>query len=178
MSTRPKVRSRKDAECGKCGAQIKKGVDRRLTFAVGYRGFERTRCMKPACYPKPSERESSMLATVYAAQEENDVHGCETYDDLIQCRDAVVEAIREVASEYEGNEMYEVNEDLQERVSTLESAEQELESWEPEGDEPTEDEDEWSVDGDDYDTFEEAHDAWILAARESLDTAINDLELP
>ena len=47
---------RKDGlTCGKCGAAIVKGQDRRRTFAVGFRGWEQTRCMRPECTPTRAE---------------------------------------------------------------------------------------------------------------------------
>ena len=59
----------------------------------------------------------------------------------------------------------------------LNSAAEALEQWEPE-DEPEEDAGEWTIDGVDYTDFEEAQAAWLEAARESLQTAIDEMELP
>jgi hypothetical protein len=55
----------------------------------------------------------------------------------------------------------------------LNSAADELEMWEPEEEEPTED-DEYDEETD----FQEAHEAWLGAARESLQAAIDGMELP
>lgn len=170
---------RKDWVCGKCGKQIKKGVDGRLSFAVGFRGFERTRCLDTACYPTRAERESSALSSVYDAVDSVNFDGAETLDDLQSIRDDVAAAIREVAEEYESNEMYEVNYDLQERAETLNAAADDLEGWEPEEDEPEEDDpDSWEVDGNDTGDFEEAHNEWLDAAKQSLQDTINGLDLP
>ena len=67
-------RVRKPGKCEKCGVEIKVG-DPAVRYAVGFRGATRTRCAKHECLPKPSERESSLVADLYAAQEEADVDG-------------------------------------------------------------------------------------------------------
>lgn len=157
-------RVRKPGKCGKCGLEINKG-DPAVRFSVGFRGFTQTRCTKPECYPKPSERESSLVADVYAAQEGVDLSTAGNLEDLTQARDDMVTATQEVAGQYEDSEMYDRNEDLQERAETLNSAAEALEQWEPEGEEP---------EGGDA----EAYEVWLEAARESLQGAIDEMELP
>ena len=130
---------RKDWTCGKCRQPIRKGIDGRLSFAVGFRGYEQTRCLRPECKPTRSELESSAVATVYAAQDDIDYDSLQSVDDLTEARDSVVEACNEVAEEYSSNEMFDINEDLQERAQILEDAASELENWEPEGEEPVSD---------------------------------------
>jgi len=156
-------RVRKSGTCEKCGLEIKVG-DPAVRFAVGFRGMTRTRCTKPECFPKPSERESSLVADAYAAQEEVDLSTAGGLEDLETARDDVVTAVREVAGQYEDSEMFDRNEDLQERAETLNTAADTLEEWEPEDEEPEED--------------EEAQAAWLEAARESLQAAIDEMELP
>jgi hypothetical protein len=168
---------RKPGTCEKCGLEIKKG-DPAVRFSVGFRGATRTRCTKSTCFPKPSERESSLVADVYAAQEEADVEGAESLDDLHEVRDAVAEAAREVAGQYEDHPMFESNYDFQERADMLNNAADELDQWEPAEDEPNEDEEEWTVDGTDYTDYEEARTAWLSTARSSLEAAIDQMELP
>lgn len=171
-------RVRKVTECEKCGDKIWIGQPA-VKFAVGFRGRTRTRCAKPECFPKPSERESSLVSSAYAAQEDADVDGAASLEDLNTVRDEVAGAVREVASEYESSEMFEKNYDLQERADLLNSAADTLEEWEPEDEEPTEeDRNTWEHAGTEYPTFEEAHDAWLDTARDSLSSAINDMELP
>ena len=157
---------RKDWTCDKCGAPIRKGVDGRVSFTVGFRGFERTRCTKPECYPTPSERESSAVASVYAAQEAADFSTAASLEDLEQMVQDVADACEEVASEYESNEMYEINADLQERAETVRQAGEDLRSSWADGleDEPTEDD--FDEDADE-DEFETAHDEWLEQAREA-----------
>jgi hypothetical protein len=156
-------RVRKPGKCEKCGLEIKVG-DPAVRFAVGFRGFTRTRCTKPECFPKPSERESSLVADLYAAQEELDLSTAGTLEELEQARDDIANAAREVATQYEDSEMFEKNYDLQERADMLNNAADELENWEPEGEEPEEDADEYET--------------WIDAARSSLESAINEMETP
>lgn len=170
---------RKPASCEKCGAEIKVG-DPAVKFAVGFRGHTRVRCAKSECFPKPSERESSMVSGAYAAQEDADVDSASSLEELEQVRDDVAEATREVASEYEMSEMYERNYDLQERAEMLNSAADELESWEPADEEPSEDDEDstWDIAGTEYSDFDEAHEAWLSEARASLQEAIDGMELP
>lgn len=171
----------KNWTCGKCGAAIVKGQDGRISFAVGFRGREQTRCTRPECRPTRSELESSAVSSVYAAQDDIDYMTLHTLEDLTGARDAVVDATREVASEYESNEMYDINEVLQERVEMLNSAAEELEGWEPEDDEPSKDdydEDDKDDEDDESLSFEDAHGDWLEAARESLREAIDGMELP
>jgi len=169
---------RKATTCEKCGDPIGVGSPA-VKFAVGFRARTRVRCTKSECFPKPSERESSMVSSVYAAQEDADVSTADSLNDLEQIRDDIATATREVAEEYENSEMFERNYDLQERAETLNGAADELENWEPAEDSPDDDtEGPWKIGGTEYADYEEAHTAWLEAARESLDSAINEMELP
>ena len=168
-------RVRKPGKCGKCGLEIKVG-DPAIRFAVGFRARPRTRCTKSECFPKPSERESSLVADVYAAQEEVDLSTAGGLEDLETARDYVVSAIQEVAGQYEDSEMYDKNYDLQERAEMLNSAADELEGWEPEQEEPTPDN--WKDAYSNYVSFENAHEQWLTDTRESLQDAIDGMELP
>lgn len=169
---------RKPGHCEKCGKEIKVG-DPAIRFAVGFRGYTRTRCDQIACFPKPSERESSLVSSAYAAQEDANVDDAFTLEELEEIRTTVADAIREVASEYEENPMFDSNYDLQERVDVLNAAADIVDEWEPADDQPEEDEDgPWTIGICDYNTFDEAHDAWLQAARESLQSTIDEVELP
>lgn len=200
---------RKDGlTCGKCGKEIKKGVDRRRTFAVGYRGWEQTRCMDAACTPTRAERESSAVASVYDVIDGIDFDSLTEVGEFEEARDSVAEALRGVASEYEENEMFEINYDLQERAETLNSSADEIEGWEPENEAPEPDSDEYheqecetcagtgEIHEDDYTDPEDCEDcggtgtldaesdfdsdleAWLEETRASLEDAINSLETP
>lgn len=155
---------RKQWTCGKCKDTINVG-EPAVKFAVGFRGRTQVRCSKRECFPKPSERESSLVAGAYAAQEDVDVESATSLEDLENIRNDVTEAVREVAGEYEQSEMFEQNYDLQERADILNSSADDLEGWEP-GDEEPEDQD-----SDEY-------AVWLVDARDSLQSAINDMELP
>lgn len=194
---------RKDWTCGKCRRPIRKGVDGRISFAVGFHGYEQTRCTRPECQPTRSELESSAVATVYAAIDGADLDVAATSEELQSIRDDIVAACEEVADEYESNEMYEINYDLQERAEMIRSAGDELSNWTPEEDEPVEEDyvdeecsecggsgttenDEADCDecggtgyiGEQTEPFEDAHDEWLTNARESLREAIDGMELP
>ena len=164
-------KSRKVWNCSSCHEEIPVGSPV-ISFAVGFRGWEQKRCSKPGCYPTPSQRESSLVATVYAAQENADIASAGCLDDLYAIRDEIADACDEVADEYESNEMYDINYDLQERAEAIRSAGDELRNWEPENDEPEEDP-EWDGD-DDEPSFED----WMEESRESLQEAINNMQLP
>lgn len=159
--------------CGNCKSPIVKGKDRRRTFAVGFRGYEQTRCMKPECTPSRSELESSAISGVYAAIDGLNVQNMHTVDDFEAARDEVVEACEEVADEYESNEMFEVNEMLQERAETIRSAADELSNWVPDNEAPDEDDER-----DEDVTYEEAMAAWLEETRDSFQEALNNMEMP
>lgn len=168
---------RKTTACEKCHDPINVGQPA-VKYAVGFRGRTQVRCSKSACFPKPSERESSLVSSVYAAQEDVDTSTAMNVEDLETIRDDVATATREVAGEYEDSEMFEKNYDLQERAETLNSAADSLDEWEPSEEEPSRDDEEWTVDGTEYDNFDDAHAAWLEAARQSLSAAIDEMELP
>jgi hypothetical protein len=166
-------KSRKEWTCGKCREIIPVG-SKVIRFTVGFRGRPQERCSKSECFPKPSDRESSAVSSVYFAQEEADPYECKTLDDLYACRDEVASAAEEVADEYESNEMFERNYDLQERAEILRGAADELSGWEPENDEPTED----SWNPEEFKTFQHEWEAWLEEAQESLKAAIDEMDLP
>lgn len=139
------TRSRKPYKCEKCGDEIPKGSPYKW-FTVGFRSrYPHVRCTKFSCEPKPSERESSQMATVLAAMESaQDQIGAlddspEIIDQFDDIRSGVVEALNEVADIYEeadqnfgggGNtEMGEKAEELRDAANTLES--ESIETGEP-----------------------------------------------
>ena len=156
-------KTRKEWTCDKCGKTIKKGEERR-TWAVGFRGRKQNRCMDcPA--PLTSELESSAVSSVYAAIEGADFDTATTKEDLDEMIGDITGAIDEVASDYESNEMFEKNYDLQERVDTLNAASSELFGW----DDSLDDEPEEGT---------EEHDEWMENARQTARDAVDGLELP
>lgn len=133
-------------KCGRCGDPLPKGSSY-LTFAVGFRGYDQFRCMKSACYPKPSERESSLVASILSAQEgaTENIGGIEwqgSAEEIISSlegeRDSVVEAIDEVRQQYEdADEAMGGHQGANyERAETLQSSMDELSNWTADSDEP------------------------------------------
>ncbi len=134
-------KSRKDqGACGKCKEELPVG-SAYLYFYVGFRSpLKRVRCMKPGCFPKPSERESSMVADIYAAQEafEDQIDSLESWEDIRAALDEVVSAANEVADQYEsaaedanGNVF---NQDNIDRADNIRAAAEELENLDAEAD--------------------------------------------
>lgn len=165
-------KSRKIWRCRKCGVEIPKG-SRVIRFTVGFRGRPQERCSKPECYPLPSERESSLVADVYAAQESVDFSTAQSKEDIDNMIQDVISACEEVVGQYEENPMYDNNYDMQERADQIRSAGEELENWsdslddEPEQGEYERDED-----------FEIRLEEWMVEARDAAESAVNDMELP
>lgn len=164
-------KSRKEWKCGNCGETIPKG-SKVLHFSVGFRGREQHRCEKVACFPRRSDLESSLVSGAYAALEDVDLSGAESLEDIQSALGEAADGIEEVASEYEGNEMFEANADLQERVDVLNAAAEELQNWEPSESEPDED------DFDDDDEYEEAMSVFMDTAREEAGDLLDQVELP
>ena len=96
-------KSRKPGTCEKCGTDLPVGSEYRW-FTVGFRSHhKRVRCMQPECAPKDSERESSLLAEVYAAREnaEEQIANASDAEEMQSIIEEYAEAVREVASQYE-----------------------------------------------------------------------------
>lgn len=127
-------RSMKPNTCGKCGIDLPKG-SAYLWWSPGFRSrVKKVRCLNRDCYPKDSERESSLLADVYAAREhaEDRIYNCDDAEEMQEIVNDYAEAIREVAGQYEeamtddnGNVW---NTMAEERYEALESAADEVES--------------------------------------------------
>lgn len=171
---------------GPCGARgcekvLVKG-DPYLWFKVGFRSrYKHVRCVDH--FPRASERESSMVASVLAAQEDfaDQIGSLESVDDIRSAIEAVAEAAREVASEYETASTDQNgtvwNTDAEERYNTLESAADELDSWQPDEDEPTEcDEHNEITEG--CDDCASNVEEWLEALRTSASDAVDGMELP
>jgi hypothetical protein len=168
------AKARKEWTCGKCGDTVKVG-EPVLSFSVGFRGREQRRCTKPGCYPTREELESSMVSSVYGVIDAADWDGDGSFESIQATLEEVVEVIREVAGEYENSEMFDKNEDLQQRAETLNAAADEIEAWQPDEDKP-----DWIMD--EYrlakSKFEDALDTWLGAARESAKDRVEGVELP
>jgi hypothetical protein len=176
-------KSRKVWTCGKCGRELPVGSTV-LSFTVGFRGREQKRCDQPDCYPKASERESSRVADVYAAIEGVDFSSASSLKDIQSGVQEVIDALEEVGNEYESNEMYDINQDLQDRANTLIDAASELSDWESGlEDEPQESDYESQIgeeltEEESRDMYEDDHDAWIETAAQAAMDAIEGITLP
>jgi hypothetical protein len=121
-------------KCGRCGVELPKGSGY-LWWTVGFRSnYKYKRCLKPECYPRPSERESSKFVTVLSAQEnfEDTIDGLEDKEDIEAAVQEVGAAVREIAEEYrEAADAWEHgNYELEEKADHYEGQADELESWE------------------------------------------------
>lgn len=132
-------KSRKDqGQCSRCRCALPVGSGY-LYWMPGFRSnYKIVRCLKVSCFPKPSERETSKVATILAAQE-NSAEVIDDACDVEEVETAVQEvgnSIREVADEYqEALDAWEHgNEQLQEKVDHYETQAEELENWSYEGD--------------------------------------------
>lgn len=168
------AKARKVWTCGKCGTTINVG-EPVLSYSVGFRGYEQRRCDKKECYPTRSERESSMVSSVYDAIDSADWSSANEVSDLQEMLGDIAGVMREVAGDYENSEMFERNPDLQERAEMLNSGADDLEGWEPQESEPQEDnKDTW----DGHSTFEDAHLAWFETVRAEAQQVADEAETP
>jgi hypothetical protein len=169
--------------CGSCGTEVNAG-DPYLWYTVGFRsGFKRVRCTKPECYPRPSDRESSKLASIYSAQEnaESSIASLDNPDSLVDDIETILnelaDEITAVAEEYREaavnpNTGVTFNTDAEERADTLESGADELRSFSPDSEMPEVDE------GEDETTIAEAKLDWIEEVKAEAIDAINSMEMP
>lgn len=164
--------------CQKCGIQILPGMPYRF-FVKGFRSkFKHIRCMKPECSPTRADRESSMLAEIYAAIDDASFMGMESLEEIKGVLEEVASVARDLAEQYATASVNQntgavFNVDAEERGQQLESYADDLDSWDPSEDEPEEPtEDNW--DDQEFDTLEEAVDAWKEKHNEWLDQCIDE----
>lgn len=132
VSTADKTRPLPNRTCSKCHVEIKPG-DPYLYWEPYFRSNTITvRCMKAECFPRPSERESSLMAEVLSAQESaeaqlNDLSSAEDASFFESIRDEVAEAVESVKDQYtEAAEAFNGQGPNQEKADELESAYDEL----------------------------------------------------
>ncbi|QPX62614.1 hypothetical protein SEA_WOLLYPOG_63 [Arthrobacter phage Wollypog] len=173
-------------KCGKCGVELPKGSGY-VWWTMGFRSNHKyKRCLKPECFPRPSERESSKFVTILSAQENfaDNIDSLETKDDIEAAVQEVGSAVREVADEYyEALDLWpNGNEQLQEKYDHYESQASEIESWQSSG------ADEWDL----CDAHEESDreseevqeceqcnanfEEWIEAIRDEAREAVDNIE--
>jgi hypothetical protein len=140
-----KKAAKDQGKCEKCGDALPVGSAYRW-YSVGFRShYKHRRCMKHTCTPRTSELESSLLSSVYAAQEDAEgALGGDPEEDTSSLSDAlssVAEAAREVAEQYRTqDESFGGGgaTESAERADSLEEYADNLESWSaPESDRPT-----------------------------------------
>lgn len=127
-------KSRKDqGTCGKCGDPLPAGTGYLCWYPQFRSNYKKVRCLKPECFPRPSERESTYAATILAAQEafHDNVAGLDSPDDIEAAVQEVADAIDGVKGEYEGalDAWEHGNEQLQEKVDHYEDQHSELDGW-------------------------------------------------
>lgn len=162
-------KARKDqGPCETCGREIKAG-DPYKHYAVGFRGRKRCRC-STCPDPRPSERESSKMSAVYAAQEEYDEASVMTLADARQAVEDFTTAVEEVAQEYRdaGDAMGSAGEEMISKADDLDNVVSDLQNFDlpsaPEGYEPEDD--------------EELREDYLDEVRAAVGAAINEAELP
>ena len=133
-------KSRKDqGECGRCHTPLPKGTGYLYWLPYFRSNYKAVRCLNEKCFPPPSERESSKVSTIMAAQEAFDasIDELDTRDDIIAAVQEVADAIEEVRGEYDDalSSWEYGNEALQEKVDHYESQHSELDGWEPDAEE-------------------------------------------
>lgn len=123
--------------CSKCRTAINPG-DGYLYWEPYFRSnFKQVRCLKSECYPRPSERESSLMSSVLAAQEAvedalQDLSGAEDASFFNDLAGDVVSALEEVIDQYreaDGNFGGGGSSASGERADELEDAKSEVESF-------------------------------------------------
>ena len=141
-------RANKDqGKCEKDGTLLPKGSAYRW-WTKGFRSrYKHVRCMKPTCTPRPSELESSLLASVYAAQEDAQPRLSALYSDVVDNADELTQALQEILEDVaaatddvvqqyrDQDEQFGGggNTDSAERADTLEAAAEALREWQPDG---------------------------------------------
>lgn len=140
-------------------------------FNRGSRFFRHAECG----YPARSELSYSKMGTLWDAMDGFDVSGCTSADDIKSELEAVAQAARDVASEYEasadsimaafpsGNQ---TSEACTATADELNGYADELESWEPD--------DEFDVGDYTGDDAEEASEAWLEDCRQSAQDKVNE----
>lgn len=173
-------RAQKDqGKCGHCGITLPPGVPYRH-FTVGFRSRSKNvRCMKVECSPTRAERESSKLAEIYAAIDDASFDGCETTEGIKSVLEQVAEVARGLSEEYAEASVNQntgavFNVEAEERGQTLEAYADELESWDPDEEEPEKPEDE--DDEKAMTEYEELHGVWVDAAQNSAREALEETD--
>ncbi len=168
------AKSRAEYTCGHHPTHVIPAGSGYRWFKVGFRGRKQFRCLDH--YPSNSSRESSMLATVYAAQEdaEANLRALPVSDDhsaISEEVQAVYDAAEEVADQYEEADeaMGGMQGDNYERAEACREGAYELDGWEPGADLGCEDHDEPKT------GCEDCQSSWDEAIDEAV-TVVNEAD--
>lgn len=125
-------------KCSSCQVELPAGSPYRY-YRSGYRGPKVKFCMKSECTPRESQRESSKLADVYAAQEDarDSINSAETVEEVRDAVETLSGAVGDTASEYEDaiNETPMLEDQLTDKLGALEDYQGSLDGFEPDIDE-------------------------------------------
>ncbi len=192
------ARKGKTIKCESCGRAIEKGQPYRW-FKVGFRSnWKHIRCMRSECTPRRSTLESSKMSGIYAAIEtaEDSIGAVDwngSAEDVVSSlKDALETAgseFEDVASEYSeaAYSMGGAGESMQNVADSIENAASDLQSWDPNDEEPDfeqcesdahNDEDK-PVEKGDTDLCEECRtiaDEWVQSVKDEATEALNDAE--
>lgn len=170
--------ARKDqGTCPICGDALTVGTPYRH-FTVGFRSrAKKVRCMKPSCTPTRSQLESSRLAEIYEVIDIANFDGCENEEDIRSVLEEVASAARDLSSEYAEASVNQntgavFNQEAADRGERLEAYADELDSWDPGDEEPEEPENDGSTGA--YEAWQENHDMWLQAAKDSAQEKLDE----
>jgi hypothetical protein len=170
--------------CENCRNPIAKGEEY-IWYKVGFRSsYKHVRCLRSACAPRESERESSLMAGVYSASEDAEANIANTtftpgdYDgfvsELKSHLESAAEGWRDVASQYAdaAESMGGAGSNMEETSYSIEGAADELEGWDPDEDEPELDHEshdgyDEAIPNDDCEECIEITDRWVEDTRQS-----------
>jgi hypothetical protein len=166
-----KTKRERERKCGKCGVVINIG-DPYIWWQHRY-GGKHLRCTKASCFPRQSERESSLMAEVYSAQEafDDDIAAATTRDEAWDAFTSLSEAIREFADERRSA----LEEGWPNGNSTLEERCDEYEQWAEELEQANEPDE--TLEDDDGNVIEEgdAYDEWLQQIKDDLAEAAGSI---
>lgn len=122
-------------KCGKCGDEIQVGAPYLYWEPYFRSSMKSIRCMKASCSPRPSERDSSLMSSVLAAQESVEASLSEatqeSASDFEELAQEMADALEEVIDQYkEADEHFggQGSSEAGQKAEELESSKDEIES--------------------------------------------------
>lgn len=178
--------------CSRCQVEIKPG-DPYLYWEPGFRSnYKVVRCMKTTCSPRPSERESSLVQEILAAQEsvEDQINGLSAGDadesTFEALRDEVSEAFENVIQQYndadeamggsQATQAYERAEELEGQKDEIDSVDFDPKPTAEDIDESCDAHEEFNDECDDCNALlEEKVEQWFDDAKSALEDALSQI---